>query len=458
MTSGVDQVISSGLCVGCGGCAFASGGKMRLDGHGFYKPDLEDDAAPSDATCPLLVPEMDEDELADKFLPVTAARDHKLGKYDEVFAAHAEEGSFRRDGSSGGLGSWIAIELLRKGMIDGVIHARPAARDAAEDPFFRYGISRSVEEITQASHSHYHVVEVSNVLAEVKATAGRYLFIGIPCMVKAVRRAQALDPIIAGRITYTMGLVCGHLKSVHWALSLGWGAGTRPEDIDAITFRVKSENVPAKAYYFGIQKRDGSESEVHDSAPLTGGKFNLGAMMPDACNYCDDVVAETADLTIGDAWLPRYAFDWRGKNMVVSRNPVLTALLQDAADEGRVIIEPMTAKEAGDAQAGGFRQRREGLAHRLVRRRARGLWTPQKRCLPDMTRPGPLRARIYDMREKVGQRSRVAFRKALDAGDITLYDRDMTASFKRLRRLEILAAGARIASVRLRALLSWRRS
>ena len=404
MTNGIDQVISSGLCVGCGGCAFASSGRMQLDNYGFYVPDLEEGSAPPDAACPLLAPEMDEDALADKFLPTTAARDYKLGKYDAVFAAHADEGSFRRSGSSGGLGSWIAIELLRKGMIDGVIHARPASRESAEDPFFRYGISRSVEEITQAAHSHYHVVEVSEVLAEAKATPGRYLFIGIPCMVKAVRRAQTLDHIIAERITYTMGLVCGHIKSLHWALSLGWGAGTRPEDIEAITFRVKSENVPAKAYYFEIQKRDGGEPEVHDSASLTGGKFNLGAMMPDACNYCDDVVAETADLTIGDAWLPRYAFDWRGKNMVVSRNPALSALLQDAADEGRVIVEPMTAKEAADAQAGGFRQRREGLAHRLFERRSRGLWTPQKRSLPDMSRPGPLRARIYDMREKVAQR------------------------------------------------------
>lgn len=431
---------------------------MKLDRHGFYTPDLGDAATPPDAACPFLAPEMDEDALADRFLPATKARDHKLGKYDAVFAAHTEEGSFRRDGSSGGLGSWIAIELLRKGMIDGVIHARPAARDCAEDPFFRYGISRSIEEIAQAAHSHYHVVEVSEVLAEVKASPGRYLFTGVPCMVKTVRRAQVLEPIISERIPYTMGLVCGHLKSVHWALSLGWGAGTRPEDIEAITFRVKSENVPAKAYYFGIQKRDVSELEVHDSAHLTGGKFNLGAMMPDACNYCDDVLAETADLTIGDAWLPRYAFDWRGKNMVVSRNPALTTLLHAATDEGRVIIEPMTAEEAADAQGGSFRQRREGLAYRLARRHARGLWTPQKRNLPDMTRPGPLRARIYDMREKVAQRSRVAFRKALDAGDIAFYDRDMAASFKHLRRLEILVAAVRIASVRLQALLSRRRS
>ena len=458
--SDIDQVLASGLCVGCGGCAFAAGGRMTLDAYGFFTPELPAEATkePLATACPFLAPELDEDALADHFLPESRQRDQKLGKYDAVFAAHVDEAQFRRDGSSGGMGSWIACELLRRGQIDGVIHARPVARKGAEDPFFRYGISRSSDEITQAAHSHYHVVEISQVLAEVRRIPGRYLFIGVPCMVKALRRAQLRDPEIAARIVFSMGLVCGHLKSVHWALSLGWGAGVHPAEIESITFRVKSENVAAKAYYFGIRKRGDGGLRVQDSAPLTGGKFNLGAMMPEACNYCDDVTAETADLTIGDAWLPRYAFDWRGKNMVVSRHPELTALIEDAARAGRVTLEPMTAREAADAQAGGFRQRREGLQYRLTRRRARGLWTPEKRDLADMTPPGRLRAWIYDLRAAVARQSQTAFRRALDHDDLRLYDRAMAGPFKRLRRVELIAAASRIASMRLRAFVSRRRS
>lgn len=67
MTNGIDQIVSSGLCLTCGGCAFASGGKMRLDRHDFYTPDLWDGAAQQDAACPLFAPEVDEDALADKF-------------------------------------------------------------------------------------------------------------------------------------------------------------------------------------------------------------------------------------------------------------------------------------------------------------------------------------------------------------------------------------------------------
>ena len=74
---------------------------------------------------------------------------------------------------------------------------------------------------------------------------------------------------------------------------------------------------------------------MFDSAEAVGGKFNLGAMMLNACNYCDDVVGETADISIGDAWLPKYSFDWRGKNLLVLRNTVLSELIGAAVAEGR---------------------------------------------------------------------------------------------------------------------------
>lgn len=457
MTETIDHVLKADICVGCGGCAFALGAEMVLDEQGLFKPDVSEtvlDHEDVSKMCPFLAPELNEDRLADRFLPVNPHRDYQIGKYHAVFAAHVEEGTYRQAGSSGGLGSWIATELLRKGLIDGVIHSQVAARNGGEDPFFRYGISRTVAEVRDAAHSHYHVVEISKVLRKVKETPGRYVFVGVPCLVKAVRRAQVSDPVIAERIVFCVGLVCGHLKSVHWALSLGWGAGTPPEDQKSITFRVKAANIPAKAYHFGIERVGNSKLEVHDSAPLPGGKFNLGAMMPNACNYCDDVVAETADLTIGDAWLPRYAYSPLGKNLVISRNSKLTELLNSAEAEGRVAVEALTSKEAADAQAGGFRQRREGLAYRLARQRRKGHWVPVKRDLPDMVQPGFMRAQIYKLRERISIESREFFVQALKRSDFSVYSESMDASFKRLRRLEIIVSASRILRLRLRAVLS----
>lgn len=454
------KVLQADVCIGCGACAFASGSRMVLDERGFFRPSDEATAHPAvlPSLCPMLAPELNEDVLADRLLPETPHRSPMLGKYTDLYAAHVEEGTWRRDGSSGGFGSWIAAELLAQGEIDGVIHARPVRRQGAESPFFRYGISRSIEEIRSAAHSHYHVVELSEVLREVREVPGRYLFFGIPCMVKALRRVQLADPLISERISYTVALICGHLKSVHWALSLGWGKGVPPEAIEDITFRVKDETHAAKSYYVAVgDRRDGAQ-KIFDSASVVGGKFNLGTMMPEGCNFCDDVVGETADITIGDAWLPRYAFDWRGKNMLVVRHPRIAELLREGANTGRLSLEPMTHLEAVDAQAGGFRQRREGLAYRIKLAEAQGRWVPEKRRFEHMGQPGPLRRWTYRLRMEVTRRSTVAFVRALAARDLSLYEVEMAPILRRLRRLEIGMAALRIAKGRLRAKLGGRRT
>lgn len=457
---GIGKVLQSDICIGCGACAFAAGGRMELDGRGFFRPSTEVAGHPAvlPSLCPMLAPELNEDVLADQLLPETPNRSPMLGKYIDLWAAHVEEGSWRRDGSSGGLGSWIAAELLDRGEIDGVIHARPVPRVDVESPFFRYGISRSIEEIRSAAHSHYHVVELSEVLREVREVPGRYLFMGIPCMVKAMRRVQVADPVVGERVRYAIALICGHLKSVHWALSLGWGGGVPPDAIRDITFRVKDQGHPAKAYYVSVGDRSDGAQKVFDSASVVGGKFNLGTMMPEGCNFCDDVVGETADVTIGDAWLPRYAFDWRGKNMLVVRHPRIAALLREGANTGRLSLEPMTHLEAVDAQAGGFRQRREGLAYRIELAEAQGRWVPEKRRFENISRPGPLRRWTYRLRMEVTRRSTAAFVRALAARDLSLYEAEMTPILRRLRRLEIGMAALRIAKGRLRAKMGRRRA
>jgi len=446
MTENIQTVVSNGACIGCGGCAFAANGKMEINDLGMYQPEksVVESQDQFTSSCPMLVPELNEDKLADEFLLDEQSHSDKLGKYLNTWVAHVAEGDWRRDGSSGGMGSWISSELLRLGEIDGVIHVKPVQRDGANSPFFRYGISRSQEEIQASAHSHYHVAEISEVLREAYEKPGRYLFIGVPCMVKALRRAQLSEPILKDKIPFTMALICGHLKSINWSLSLGWSAGIPPEHISKITFRVKSEGIPAKAYYYSVKDgRDGSE-QVVDSANVVGGKFNVGAMMPNACNLCDDVVGETADITIGDAWLPQYAFDWKGKNMLIVRNKALSMILQNAAKQQRVSIGDMSHSEAVDAQVGGFRQRREGLTYRISSLKSKGQWVPTKREFPDAKPASFLRRVIYRLRVKCAAQSHVVFEEALAKRDLPYYENTMRSSFKKLRRLEIAVSLSRV--------------
>jgi len=437
----LSSVLQNDVCVGCGGCAAAAGMSMRLDQYGLYKPPtaITEQGDEISTSCPMLHPELDEEALADVFLEPSDAKSPLLGRYQNIWAAHVEEGAWRQDGSSGGVGSWIAAELLATGEIDGVIHARPTGkRDDAHSPFFEYAISRDVESIRHGAHSHYHVVEISAVLREVREREGRYLFTGVPCMVKAVRRAQLREPILRERIRFTMALFCGHMKSVNWSLLLGWAADVPPARLDSILFRVKQESIPANAYYYQVTDREDGNARIYPANAVPGGPFNIGAMMPNACNYCDDVAGETADLIIGDAWLPRYKNDWRGKNMVICRHSGIGQILQTAHANNRIVLDTMDHDEAVQAQAGAFRQRREGLAYRLRRQDRQGDWRPQKRHFPDTPEAGPLRRMIYRARETCSKRSHTAFHKALGRGDLSIYRRQMRTILLLARQLQLV--------------------
>ena len=453
------KIVDGGFCSGCGACAYQTKSKMKLNAYGEYQPDLyaleklsRDDAEAAASSCPFLRPDLNEDVLAEERFGSDAVHDSHIGYHISRYGAYVKQDDFRSSGTSGGMGTWIGSELLRRGMIDGVIHAKAVDPNQADGAFFKYEISRTEDMIREGAKTRYHVLEMSDVMSEVRERPGRYLFIGVPCYSKAVRRLQKIDPVINERIAYVVSLVCGHYKSVNWTRSLAWGAGVHPHDLGAFQYRTKGPDIPARAYVFRATAKGGNAVQK-DSAEVVGGKFNAGAMMLNACDYCDDVVGETADLTIGDAWLPRFDINRGGTNLLIVRNREIETLLSEARDGDCIHLEAITAKEAADSQSGGFRQRREGLSYRLLKAKNEGRWAPEKRIKPGSIPLSGARRRIYDERVRCASLSRDAFKEALDKNDYGYYVKTMEKAFKRLRAIEIRSSFFRILKGRLERVL-----
>ena len=145
--------------------------------------------------------------------------------------------------------------------------------------------------------------------------------------------------------------------------------------------------------------------------------------MNGACNYCDDVVAETADISFGDAWVEPYSSDGRGTNVVIVRSPAVAQMVRDAIADGRLQLETVDARFIADTQAAGFRQRREGLAFRLYWRRAmqpRRL-QPRKRVRPRVRGIAARRQLIYTLRATITALSNRIFWLARWARKPSLY-------------------------------------
>jgi coenzyme F420-reducing hydrogenase beta subunit len=407
-----EEVVRSGLCIGCGSCSGCGSAKMDWDRDGFMKPNGPGEwaATPSEdfsRQCPFSPLAPSEDEIAAERFVAAANADPAIGRFEAAYVGHALEDPFRRNGSSGGLTSWVAAELLRTGAVDGVAHVAPADPQA-NGRFFAYRISRSLDELSQGSKSRYYPVELSSVLTEIRERPGRYAVVGIPCFIKAIHLLRRIDPLIRERVTHTLGLFCGHMKSAAMVESFAWQLGVEVGRVRSLDYRLKDESRPANWYRAHLDLDDGS-SAARDWWHLADGDWGAGFFQNPACDWCDDVVGETADISFGDAWVEPYSSDGRGTNVMVVRSKALVELVDRARSDGRLELTPVGPEFIAQTQAAGLRHRRDGLAYRLTWRK-RGL-RPRKRVVPSARLPAR-RKLVYRMRHAIARWSHRVFRLA----------------------------------------------
>lgn len=413
------------LCIGCGSCASAEPrAAMDFDVDGHLKPtgprDWRERLSPAlSHACPFSPLAENETQIAERLFPTAPHHDAHIGRFESTWVGHADDRT-RLAGSSGGMATWIAAELLRSGEVDGVAHVKPTA--PASGRLFVHTISRTEESLREGGKSRYYPVDMAETLREIRAVPGRYAVIGVPCFIKAVQLARAAEPVLAERIVLTIGLFCGHMKSAHLATSFARQMGVAPGEIAAIDYRRKDVTRPANWYTAEVTTAAG-ERRWRDWWHLAEGDWGSGFFMNPACNWCDDVAAECADVALGDAWLEPYSSDGRGTNVVVVRSPRVAELIAQGRAEGRLQLEPVDADFVRRTQAAGFRQRREGLAWRLatsIPRAARATW-PLKRVVP--TRAIPLRRKlIYTARLGITRWTPRFWRLSSGLGVPKLYD------------------------------------
>ena len=423
----LQQIVEGGYCIGCGACACATHGSIpvEMNACGLYQAQgaaaarCEDDQVSLGiAACPFSGEGADEDDVGRHRFGAGCLPDSRIGYYHDLFIGHVAEDGYRAEGASGGFGSWILAELLGTGAIDAVAHARKV--DSPSDGvLFRYSLSRTVEAIKSGAKSCYYPVEMSGVLEQIRRTPGRYAVVGLPCFIQAIRRLSGIDPVLKERIVHCIGLVCGHMKSKAFADCLGWQIGIPPGRLDAIDFRVKLPDRTAGDY--GVYLRGGGIEATRTRRDFLGARWGHNFFRYSACDFCDNVFAETADLTIGDAWLPEHENDSRGTNIVVVRDPSLSTLILRAMSQGRVVCSRAEPDTIAESQAGGLRDRREGLAYRLRLKELQGVWAPRKRVRPDAAHLTSQRARIYAARSGAGAASHRLWQEALAQNDLAVF-------------------------------------
>jgi len=451
----IETVIDGGYCIGCGACTFVEGSPfmIAMNDLGQYEARVATELGPEihlpydvRAVCPFADGNPDEDSLARLFGLNRGSYTDGVGYALASFAGYVREGDFRRRGSSGGLATWLLCTLLERGWVDAVIHVRETSSVDGNPnaPLFTMQVSRSVAEVRAGAKSRYYPVEMSRVLKEVRGHAGRYAIVGVPCFVKAVRLLALQEPVIRERIVYCVSLVCGHLKSDRFARMLAWEAGIHPTDLRTIDFRRKLPDRPADRYAIELTTRSGN-TKIVPIEELEGYNWGYGFFKYQACDYCDDVLGETADVTIGDAWLPGYVVDPGGTNIVVVRNDRILQLLTEAKNDGRLHLESISHVDVVASQDAGIRHRRHGLAYRLYLKKQEGKWAPRKRVVPAEYHLTSREKKIQELRIALRVESHRAYARAVESGNWSTFTQTMRPLITRYQRLYRLAFWRRLA-------------
>ena len=339
--------------------------------------------------------------------------DERLGYYLSTFVGHVNEGNYRENASSGGMGTWIFKEMFEKKLIDYVIHVKKN-KNSNSNQMFKYGISSNVEEINDGAKTRYYPVELSEVLEEVKNTQGRYAIIGIPSFIYSIRLLSKIDPIINERVKYTVGLICGHQKSSKFAEAMAFQAGIKPGDLKEIDFRHKLLDRPANEY--GVKMTGIVNGElktfVKPKADLYGQDWGWGLFKPLASNFTDDVFNETADIVLGDAWLSDYTSDSQGNNIVIIRNKDIDNLVKNANKVNKLNMKNVDVEVVFKSQASHYRHTHDELSYRLSKKDKNNTWRPKKRVSSSDELPH-IRRKVQDLREILSEKSHLYYQEAV---------------------------------------------
>lgn len=418
----MNNVINQGFCIGCGNCEayLPACYSLKKDNFGLIEAKLIEGSGSTEATalediCPV-VSKKSEDFFNQAYEADSLAYKKGVGFYRKVYAGFVNDETTRLESSSGGLTTHLIEELFQRGLITGAIVVGASLADVSHTEYF---IARSAGELKQAKKSKYHMTSHSDIAKHILACSNQesFAFVGIPCSVKAIRLLGEVKHDLKNKIKYTISIFCGHQKSHAFTEYVAWQMGISPSELVSMDYRVKKAGADASRYYYkATSRKDVIEKRV-DS--LKWMDWGLGLFKPKACDFCDDVTGETADVIFGDAWSRKYSHNHRGTNLVITRSKEIDEILMASHQRGLISLYEEDVSFVDVTQGGNFRHRHEGLMSRINYYATEGMWYPPKHeiRLARYTRKSG-RDGYYIDRHNISLDSHKAFFKAKELNDL----------------------------------------
>ena len=352
----IEKIIDQNLCVGCGLCAGLDASKniyMDINTEGFSRPVnvqnlnyYEVDLVES--CCPGVQYEY-LDELSKT--KGDSNYDSMWGRYEDVLTGHSTNEKVRHLGSSGGVITELAIQLLSQGIVKAVVLSKKSDIDPLGVEVI---IAKTYDEVMSASGSKYCVSPTLSVINQIEEFDGKIAFVGKPCDVAGLRLLARKNSRLASKIKYYISFFCAGIPSTYATKSLLDKMSVSYSSVSDFWYRGKGW--PGKSTAI-TSTGDRYELDYKEA----WGKI-LSKDLQFRCKICADGIGEFADVVVGDAWecdekgYPVFE-DSEGASIIIARTYRGSNLISLMRDKNLINASSLDIRTIDNMQPGQMRKR-----------------------------------------------------------------------------------------------------
>lgn len=358
------------LCVGCGACVpVCPQGSIRLAnelGDGL-RPRIDEGRCKDCGEClkVCIGVEMAHKSVegAPQYVPGLAL---SWGPVLEIWEGYAADPDIRYMGSSGGLASSLALFCIERESMQGILHVGTDEEDPLTN---QTAYSRSRSEVLQRTGSRYSPASPCDGIGRLESATGPCVFIGKPCDVAGLRKAQELRPSLDRNVGLVIGIFCAGTPATQGTLDLLKRLDIDPNQVEELRYR--GRGWPGK---FAVKlKGEGGLREV--TTYLDAWSF-IQKYRPYRCYLCPDATSEFADISCGDPWYRPIREGEMGHSLVLVRTDRGKAILRRAIAEGYVELQQADPGILKNSQPG-MQAKRGAVWGRMLAMKAFRVPTPR---------------------------------------------------------------------------------
>lgn len=287
----------------------------------------------------------------------------------KVWQGYATDPEIRFKASSGGIATALSLFCLERKGSTGVLHIGADSKTPLKNiPVF----STSREQLLAHAGSRYSPAAPCQRFDWIKEADAPCVFIGKPCDIAALSKAQIMDPLLDGNVALTIGIFCAGTPGNKGTRVLLRAFGVQPDDVAELTYRGWGWPGMATVKLKAANGPDRKMTYEHSWGVILSRHVML------RCRLCPDSTAEFADISCGDLWAGLAGPSDPGRSLVLVRTQKGAEILKEAMKAHYLDLTPAALHSLAASQPALLNKRRQ-VWGRLLAMRIMRLPTPRFR-------------------------------------------------------------------------------